>query len=353
MDPYIPATGANRSPYDARTIQHEMASATPLVKGGYEYLPEDIDNQHKVGICTAISLTQNAGKYFKKKYSPDFQYLLQKKYYDLGWWEGSSIFNALKVGKKYGFLPIDEFTQVTEADRELPYNQYIAKLQAIPEAEIQRLLALCVDKLSGYAEVDVSSSQSVARAINDSKTGILCRYTASRNWYTAISGRISWSSVDIDPLRPDGAEPSGHAIGAVQFDYTVNRTQVLANTWGIFWNDQNFGKAHVDFGNYQMTEAWIPYYDFVPPVPPFAHNFLMDMKYNDRNLEVEALQKALSTLGYFTVTPTGWYGSLTADAVLKFQLERIPTLSWYEKYILKGTRVGPKTRGVLNSIFNK
>ncbi len=349
---YIPGTGARSSNYDVRTVKHDLAVPVPFISGGYIYNENDIDNQHKVGICTSISLTQNAGKYFGKKFSPDFQYLLQKKFIDGAWYEGSSIFSALKVGKTYGFLPIDEFTYVTEADRDLTYPQYIAKLQAIPDSEIQRLIKLCTNKLTGYASVDVSSAQSIAKAIIDSKTGILCRYTAGESWYTAKDGRISWASSDIDPLRQPTKDFSGHAIGAISFDYSINLTQTLANTWGTAWNDLNKGQAHVDWHNYQMTEAWIPYYDYTPTIPPFTHSFQVDMQIGQSSDEVLALQQALSTLGFFKVNPTGFYGDVTRQAVLDFQIAKVQ-LSWYERYVLRGNKVGLKTRTALNLIFNK
>src|SRR3990167_1720183 len=107
INPY--GLGAQDSPIDKRTIKHSDLAmvVAPLIKGGYDYFPSEISHQRNVGICTAISLTQNRERANNKKYSPDFQYLLQKKYIDQNWTEGSSIFSALKVGKTYGFLPLE------------------------------------------------------------------------------------------------------------------------------------------------------------------------------------------------------------------------------------------------------
>lgn len=216
MNPF--GTGANESPQDDRHWKHETTMAVPLVSGGYDYLPADIEHQHIVGICTAISLIQNAQKALGRKYSSDFQYLLQKKYIDGNWIEGSSIFAALKVGKTYGFLPLELFTWVTEEDRKLPYPQYIAKLQAIPNAEIIRLLLLCADKLSGYAMLG-TDAQSVAKGILDSRSGVLCRYDVSENWWSP-----SWAQKDIDPLKKSINNVSGHAINMSRF-HSLSITQ--------------------------------------------------------------------------------------------------------------------------------
>ena len=259
---FIPGTGAKKSSIDVRTIKHEKMTtmaALPDVVGGYDYALTEIEHQHRVGICTAIALTQNARKALGRKFSADFQYLLQKKYFDSNWDEGSSIFNSLKVAKKYGMLPAELFTFVTEADRNLPYAQYIAKLQAISEEDIQKLITQSSDyKLSGYAVVDISTPQTISKAITDSKSGILCRYTVDSAWYTAIDGRTSWSPADINPLRAPKTPESGHAITGSKYDYTTNVDIILANTWGASWNKE--GLADTDWNNYKMTEAWIPYY---------------------------------------------------------------------------------------------
>lgn len=299
-------TGANLSPVDPRTVKHEDVAmgGAPLISGGMEYKPEDIEHQHFVGICTAISLTQNRAKANGKKYSADFQYLLQKKYYDLNWTEGSSIFYALKVGKSIGFLPAELWTHTTEADRSLPYSSYIAKLQAIPDLEVLRLINLCVDKLPGYAAVDVTDPQKIAQAINESEAGILCMYRAGDTWFTP-----SWLPKDINPLRKPNPWTSGHAIIMNMFDYTGNLMQKLSNTWGIAWNLK--GCADINYSNYSMQEAWsILRQAPVIPVYKFNHNLWFG-KSDPDNVE---LQRRLG------VSPTSVnFGPKTLAAVIKYQ----------------------------------
>ena len=86
-----------------------------------------------------------------------------------------------------------------------------------------------------------------------------------------------------------------------------------------------------------------------PEKPPTQHNFSINMAYGERSQEVVFLQDKLRDLGYFpkTVLSTGGYFSITKDAVYRFQLENV-NMSWYEKYVLKGSKVGPKTRFQLN-----
>lgn len=340
---YIPSTGANESHYDPRTRRHDTTAAAPLVTGGISYLPDDIEHQHNVGICTAASVVQNAQKAKGKKYSLDFQYLLQKKYYDLNWDEGSSIFSALKVAKNYGFLPRELFTWATEADRNLSYAQYVAKLRAVPDSEVARLISLCVDKLAGYAQLP-TDAQSLAKGISDSVSGVICRYEVGEEWWTARDGRISWATADIDPLRPPAQVISGHGIGSSRFDFSVTQNVEHPNTWGILWNDKNQGRGNANHLTYKCTEAWIPYYDAAPTPTPQPFIFTQDMQYGQTTQDIVQLQKRLG------VAPTsGYYGPITKQAVLAYQIAKGIPLSWYERYWLAGSVCGAKTRAALNS----
>jgi peptidoglycan hydrolase-like protein with peptidoglycan-binding domain len=322
-------TGAIASKHDPRTIKHDAAmSGAPLTSGGVAYYPIDIEHQHKVGICTAISLTQNRSKAKGQRYSADFQYLLQKKYFDanapIGWREGSSIFHALKVGKKYGFLPVGEWTHTTEDDRYLPYAQYIAKLKAIPDAEIDRLLTLCVDKIPGYASVDAADPQKIAKAIDDSEAGVLCMYGVSDAWWYP-----SWLAKDINPLKLKPAT-SFHAIIGSMYDYTNGLMQKLSNTWGDDWCLK--GNADINHENYQPIEVWsiLKTESVIPP-----YKFTHDLWFGKRDVDNIELQRRLG------VSPTDLnFGPKTLQAVLKYQRDHGITPTGY---------CGPRTRLSLNT----
>lgn len=275
MEPFIPATGAHPSHVDSRTISHtSLAENGLLTTGGVLYKPENIEMQAKVGICCAASVVQNAEKYWNKKYSIDFHWLILKTLFDKNWYEGSEIMNSLKVGWKYGFLPVEKFPYVTDTDRTLPYDQYIAKLQSIPQSEITALLAQCENKLLGFAQLGIDPV-SIAHGIDDSACGIVCMLQSGSTWWTAPNGTISWATSDIDPIRVPTESLSGHAITASYYDYTKEYLVTYPNTWGTTWNAE--GNCHIDLTTYKMVEAWIPYYvttptqqgqiDSIQPVP--------------------------------------------------------------------------------------
>lgn len=307
-------TGAEVSDNDPRTvIFNETAFAgEPLVKGGTPYFESDIEHQHLVGICTAISRVQLRQKQTGKKYSPEFQYLLQKKYYDGAWFEGSSILNSNKVAMRFGFLLAKDWTHTTEADRYLPYNEYEAKLRSIPQSEIDRLIKLCVDPIAGYAAVDISDSQKIAKAINETD-GILCRYDCGLTWWTDIKGRSSWKEKDISPLRKPKPATSGHAIISNQFDFSSGEIMhELTNTWGVTWARK--GSSDIDWNEYRMTEAFVDL-----PEKPVIVYYPVTRK-GHKGAVVKDLQKLLNLKGGFTLTVDGDFGNKTLTAVRQFQL---------------------------------
>ena len=347
--------GAKESPYDHRTVQASATLATPLVSGGVNYLAHDIEHQHDVGICVACSAVQLAQKYWGIQFSADFFYLILQVYYDKDWIEGSAIFHAMKAGKNQGFLREELFCDgngkpyITEKDRELSYSAYAKKLQAIPQTEIDRLLKLCEHKFSGYAQVDVTDNQVIAKYIKDSNAGIICRFEVGKEWFTP-----SWLTKDIDPLRPPKKVLSGHAIIASFFDYTGSPILQLANTWGIKWNDENLGKGHVNLNKYRPTEAWIPYFDVViQPNPPFSHLFYRVMEYGDEHPEVKFLQTALKVNGVYPPQApiTGYYGDITKKAVKAFQY-KYDVAPLAELLLVGGKRCGVKTLQKLNDLYN-
>lgn len=328
--------GAFESPKDYRTIQSDAVMSVPLTTGGYDYLPEEIEHQHKVGICTAISLVQMAQKYHKRKYSADFQYLLQKKFIDQNWIEGSSLLSSLKVANKYGFLPAEDFVYVGEKDRFLSYSEYIKKLQAIPDAEITRLLSLCENKLAGYTIIDTTIPEKIAAGIQNSDVGILARYNVGSEWWLP-----SWDKKDINPLRPPKQVVSGHAIIASLYRFNEKKLIRLSNTWGTEWCD--LGEADTYHEDYPMLEAWIPHFSKAPekvinrPSLPKHQPLTRNLSFMMMGDDVMRLQKVLGvkTTGFF------WYATLNAVIAYQKKNKIEPAVGF----------VGPITRDRLNKEF--
>lgn len=256
MEPRV--FGAEPSKLDVRTFTYTPRPFTDHM-GGTRYEPADIEDQSKVGICTAISLTQHARKALGQRFSADFQYLIQKRFYDNNWEEGSSIFTALRAARGIGLLPESEWKHTTLKDRDLPYHLYIEKLKAIPMEEIGRLILIAnKTRLKAFASIPVTRD-TLARAIAENPAGIIVRFNVGEEWYTDTKGKISWHKDDLEPLRPPQRILSGHAI--IESNFVGNSFRV-ANTWGPEWCDK--GTAYSLYREYRPTEAWVVYYNDVP-----------------------------------------------------------------------------------------
>lgn len=83
---------------------------------------------------------------------------------------------------------------------------------------------------------------------------------------------------------------------------------------------------------------------------PYIVKFQNEINIGDRGYDVRDLQEFLQKLGYFKLDPTAYYGTVTAKAVLYFQIENCK-LSWYERWIMKGSKVGVKTLLELNKLY--
>lgn len=240
------STGADSSPYDLRTFAYKPTGVP--VSGGVHYDAKDIEDQHKVGICTAISLTQNARKATGVAFSADFQYLLQKKFIDKNWNEGSSISSALKVAKNYGLLPVKYFPYIAEKDRTTSYEKYVKKLQAITDEQIADLLKISADyKIAAYQSVPISTEM-LKSAMAESSSGLLVRHVLDEQWWTN----------PIEPIRKAVTPISGHAV--TESNYNGDKTWI-ANSWGSDWA-QNGSAYRLD--DLKPTEAWTVHYG-IPP----------------------------------------------------------------------------------------
>jgi peptidoglycan hydrolase-like protein with peptidoglycan-binding domain len=73
------------------------------------------------------------------------------------------------------------------------------------------------------------------------------------------------------------------------------------------------------------------------------------MKLGETSENVKQLQQFLINNGYMDYpAPTGFYGTITRNAVFLFQQENI-VMNWYERMVMKGSMVGEKTLKALNN----
>lgn len=267
MSEYKKSTGAFESPRDLRTFGYQVDFSTAPVEVGERWDKKHIRDQHRVGICTSIAVTQQATRHFGIEMSPEFQYLIQSEVYDStwsgknGWEEGSNSLHALKTGNNFGFLPKKEMDKwVDEDDRKMSYQSYVRKLKAIPEEELERMKGIAKQyKLAGYYKVPLDWN-AVKHAIEESPYGVIVRFALGTEWYYK-NGKYTHDKEDLEPLQPptDKTFQSGHIVTMSNADGESWR---IANSWGEEWCDE--GTAYSLWTTYRPTEVWLPVFPETP-----------------------------------------------------------------------------------------
>ena len=156
-----------------------------------------------------------------------------------------------------------------------------------------------------------------------------------------------WASGEV---RTTANGQFGHAVAVV--DYCVWKGQkalIFDNSWGTSWGFNGQGVITED----QLpgiNAAW--YYASLPNnwqdtqgggVKP-KYNFTSDLLIGSQNKDVVALQECLKWDGHFpaTLPPTGYFGGITRDAVIKFQTKHSLTITGH---------ANTATRAKLNIMF--
>lgn len=118
------------------------------------------------------------------------------------------------------------------------------------------------------------------------------------------------------------------------------------NSWFTIDGDNGYNGA-MDFSRWFENKFILD----VQGPPPIQHfNFVVNLSYGKKSVDILNLQKALQIDGSFpsNVPPTGYYGDITAASILKFRI----------KYGVSSTTdplgrsCGPLTRAKLNQLFN-
>jgi hypothetical protein len=121
-------------------------------------------------------------------------------------------------------------------------------------------------------------------------------------------------------------------------------------SWGPDAAPDNGGWQKLDEAYFRSGAVWgaiTMIYNPQVPTPP-QHTFNTDLHLGDQSADVFALQELLAYDNCFNLAPTGYYGSVTAQAVLKFQIKyRLASIAALEE--LGGDTVGPATRNKLNT----
>ena len=164
-------------------------------------------------------------------------------------------------------------------------------------------------------------------------------------------GNNEWN-FDVPQLRTTELNYA-HSVTAIGYCiYNGKKSVIILDSWGVQnglkglrivsedWFTQNrvyVGVSFIDLPNKRFTGN-LPSYEFKT-----------DLEYGMRNKEVKKLQEVLREMGHFPdMEATGYYGGITVNAVMDFQLKEKIIDSKQEQ---GAGRLGPRTRFVLNSII--
>lgn len=156
-------------------------------------------------------------------------------------------------------------------------------------------------------------------------------------------------------LSLHGSATLRHSVTAVDFTLIKGKKYlVIEDSWGTKYGkagrrliSEDFFKARNWFAGYLMN---FKFAEKETPKPKYTFN--ADLKYGATSDEIRILQDILKHQGFFPMNTqsTGYYGGVTAKAVLDFQ-RKYRVASEEELVQLAGKVVGPKTRDVLNQLY--
>jgi len=188
-----------------------------------------------------------------------------------------------------------------------------------------------------YAHAD-NDIESIAQAIRD-HNGVILGVEGDNNG--------TWASKFPKPPKTVKWRHWVYALGAELIN--GKKYIKILNSWGESVGEngrQWLGEDY--FISKHIFDNWTHIYKVQDIPKPL---FLIDMQYGQTMFEIKRLQDFLVKLGYLSIdTTTTYYGNQTKEAVFKFQQDYVK-MSWYEKYWLRGSKVGEKTRLSLNKLL--
>lgn len=357
--------GAIKSPDDYRNIPLASVMAMPeIVPDSYFVNVADLPvwTQAALGACVGHA----GGKYGQRlekaesghlvKLSARFLYALAKCV-DGEAGQGTYPSVMVKQWQKYGCATEDTCPNDTSLDHET--YTYQRKLENIPKAAMDEAKRYAI---KSYAFPGVNY-QGLQNAIINAN-GCLLMLDIGQEWWNDVNGQWSWREQDILPLRTPKNVIGSHEVYLYGYDYVGGRLRFwIFNSWSEQWGMQGKGCFFYDEWQPFIRESvtvvdlpndWIDHVQELPKPNAFRYSFQKPIKYGDRGDEVKALQMALYLDGCLKVDPKvfGNYLGMTAKAVMDFQ-NKYKVASPQEIQSLQGKSVGPKTRNILNSLFNK
>ena len=342
----------NRSPEEKEkdfTFEELVANAAPVVwreKSQEEWRSFPIYSQNGSGSCVAQTMAKLLGVYtylktgfFVKLSATDIYQRRANR--PNGGMSGVDSFNIAQDGTTLeGFAPSQDMN-----DREMDAIEVTSFMKGVGEGFA----------IGNYMTATPGDIDTVASIIQETGKAVMV-------WFYFSNGKrpVEWTNVpEVHHKLPlVGGSTVRHSVAAVDFClYKGQKALIIEDSWGLdraiqgrriitedFFKARNFFIGHFMNFEFETNQE-----DATKP----RFNFLFDLEFSPTfttSPAVVALQNCLKFEGVFpkNVDSSGYYGSVTRTAVEQFQI----------RYGIAGPgeagfgRVGPRTRGELNRIFN-
>lgn len=217
----------------------------------------------------------------------------------------------------------------------VPSEQFMQRSGDITDAARQDAK---LSRASAYAQTG-TDIESVATAIQKNHGVVLGVYGQNNG---------SWQTEFPQPIT---VKVWGHWIFACGAKMINGKKHIkVINSWGGHAGNNGRQWLSEDYFRNGVFSGWTHVLQVIT-APVFKHDFQINMTFGDNNDEVKALQTALKIDGVFPITipESGFYGNITRQAVLAFQMKYKVIMSPPESS--EGRSCGPKTRAQLNILF--
>jgi hypothetical protein len=203
-----------------------------------------------------------------------------------------------------------------------------------------------VFKIGNYVTIP-SDIETIASVIQKTGKGVMVWFYFKHSEWTDVP------FIKYPTLQRSLSTTSRHSVTAVDFTlYKGKRALIIEDSWGKKYGLGGRRIITEDFFDERNYYAAYPInFKFEEGDETSTFKFTKTLEFGQRNSDIVELQDVLKGKGFFptNIQSTGYYGSITAKAVLAFQL------AFYvdDPMVLNdlaGRIVGPKTIATLNDI---
>ena len=322
-------------------FEEVVASANPVKweeKSSKEWRSFPIKNQNGSGSCVGMTMAkilgilqwQREGEYVEISASDIYQRRKNKNWGDGQGMIGVDAFNIAQQGATMEmFMPSMNMTE--EEINKVPRKDYFDRIGQ----------AFAIDNFVVFNPK--TSFEEVASTIQTTGKAVMV-------WF-----RFDYKEWTSEPKATVSNPKLHHSVTAVDFTLKKGKKYlVIEDSWGTGRGvegrrliSEEFYKARNSFAAVPTTFRLNPIQD--KQEVKTRHKFNRDMSFGERSGEVKKMQEVLQEKGFFpaNIDCTGYYGAVTARAVLAFQLHN-NVASEYVLTRYRGYYAHKETRKYLN-----